>query len=91
MLLALLLCGTLDCALQLMPVDTTARFVECHLQLQFDQYEAASEAVYKILLRHTAAVQLISCDEAYLDVSELGDPLAIATAIRAEVCAAGCC
>ena len=52
---------------------------------QFDKYEEASEAVYKILLHHTAAVQLISCDEAYLDISGLGDPAAIAAAIRAEV------
>lgn len=53
--------------------------------LQFDKYEEASEAVYKILLKHTAAVQPISCDEAYLDVSGLGDPTAISAAIRAEV------
>jgi DNA repair protein REV1 len=41
--------------------------------------------VYKILLKHTTAVQPISCDEAYLDVTGLSDPLQIAAAIRAEV------
>lgn len=56
-----------------------------HRMLQFDKYEEASEAVYKILLTHTTAVQPISCDEAYLDVTGLSDPLQIAAAIRAEV------
>jgi hypothetical protein len=41
--------------------------------------------VYKILLKHTTAVQPISCDEAYLDVTGLSDPFQIAAAIRAEV------
>ena len=53
--------------------------------MQFDRYEEASEAVYKILLRYTAVVQPISCDEAYLEITGLGDPLAIAANIRAEV------
>lgn len=56
-----------------------------HQLLQFDKYEEASEAVYKILLKHTTAVQPISCDEAYLDVTGLSDPFQIAAAIRAEV------
>ena len=61
--------------------------------LQFDKYEEASEAVYKILLKHTTAVQPISCDEAYLDVTGLSDPFQIAADIRAEVtlAATSCC
>lgn len=41
--------------------------------------------VYKILLQVTAAVQPVSCDEAYLDVTGLGDPQKIAADIRAEI------
>lgn len=55
------------------------------LPYEFDKYEDASESVYKILLKHTAAVQPVSCDEAYLDISGLGDPLAMAAAIRAQI------
>lgn len=53
--------------------------------LQFEKYQAASEAVYRILLRHSAVVQPVSCDEAFIDVSGLGDPEQLASAIRAEV------
>lgn len=41
--------------------------------------------VYRILLKYTACVQPLSCDEAYLDVTGLGDPEQIAAAIRAEI------
>lgn len=41
--------------------------------------------VYKILLQVTGAVQPVSCDEAYLDVTGLGDPQAIASSIRAKI------
>ena len=41
--------------------------------------------VYNILLQVTAAVQPVSCDEAYLDVTGLGDPQKIAASIRAEI------
>ena len=41
--------------------------------------------VYKILLQVTAAVQPVSCDEAYLDVTGLGDPQSIAASIRAKI------
>lgn len=53
--------------------------------MQFDKYEDASESVYRILLQHTAVVQPLSCDEAFLDISGLGDPLALAATIRQEV------
>ena len=53
--------------------------------LQFDKYQEASEAVYRILLRHSAVVQPLSCDEAFIDISGLGDPLQLAASIRAEV------
>ena len=47
--------------------------------------------VYAILHSHTSKVQALSCDEAFLDVSGLGDPDAIALAIREEIRAATAC
>jgi nucleotidyltransferase/DNA polymerase involved in DNA repair len=47
--------------------------------------------VYRILMRTTSAVQPLSCDEAYLDVTGLGDPGGIAARLRAEIFeATGC-
>ena len=47
--------------------------------------------VYKILLQATACVQPVSCDEAYLDVTGLGDPSEVATSIRQQILeATGC-
>ena len=53
--------------------------------VQYAKYEDAAEQVYRILLRQTTAVQMLSCDEAFMDVSGLGDPHHIATTIRAQV------
>ncbi len=53
--------------------------------------QAVSEDVYRILLRYSSCVQPLSCDEAYLDVTGLGDPEALAARIRAEVAAATGC
>eukprot|EP00967_Tisochrysis_lutea_P098416 scaffold145316_cov20-Tisochrysis_lutea.AAC.3 len=41
--------------------------------------------VYRILMKYTSCVQALSCDEAYLDVTGLGDPEELAAAIRAEI------
>lgn len=41
--------------------------------------------MYRILLSYSALVQPLSCDEAYLDVTGLGDPEALAAAIRADI------
>lgn len=38
-------------------------------------------------MRHSACVQALSCDEAYMDVTGLGDPESIAATVRAEVAA----
>lgn len=47
--------------------------------------------VYRILLKATACVQPVSCDEAYLDVTGLGDPEDVATSIRQQILeATGC-
>ncbi len=54
------------------------------------RYTTISEQVYRILLRHTRLVQPLSCDEAYLDASGMGDPEASASAIRAEIQQASC-
>ncbi|KAL0055598.1 hypothetical protein WJX82_002289 [Trebouxia sp. C0006] len=58
---------------------------------QFDKYEEVSEQVYRILLKATACVQPVSCDEAYLDVTGLGDPEEIVSSIRQQIFdATGC-
>jgi len=41
--------------------------------------------VYGILMDVTSAVQPLSCDEAFLDVTGLGDPLQIAHSIRTRI------
>ena len=47
--------------------------------------------MYKILLKATACVQPVSCDEAYLDVTGLGDPEVVAASIRQQIFdATGC-
>ena len=43
------------------------------------------EQVYHILLQHTSAVQPVSVDEAFLDVTALGDATGIAEAIRGAI------
>eukprot|EP00873_Tetraselmis_striata_P038497 jgi/Tetstr1/458761/TSEL_045146.t2 len=52
---------------------------------QFERYQEISDKVYSILLKYTAAVQPISCDEAFLDVTGLGDPTRMAADIRQEI------
>ncbi|XP_024543050.1 DNA repair protein REV1 isoform X2 [Selaginella moellendorffii] len=51
----------------------------------FEGYEQVADKLYEILHRHSPLVQAISCDEAYLDVSGMGDPASIASAIRREI------
>ena len=47
--------------------------------------------MYKILLQATACVQPVSCDEAYLDVTGLGDPSEVAASVRQQIFeATGC-
>lgn len=58
---------------------------------EFEKYEMVSEQVYRILLRYTSCVQPISCDEAFLDVTGLGDPLTLASDMRADIAAATGC
>lgn len=52
---------------------------------EFDKYESISEKVYRILLRYTCCVQPLSCDEAYLDITGLGEPAEMVTAIRRDI------
>ncbi|KAK9805394.1 hypothetical protein WJX73_010812 [Symbiochloris irregularis] len=51
----------------------------------FERFEEISEQVYRILMQNTSAVQPVSVDEAYLDVTGLGDPVGIAEAIRSAI------
>ena len=70
-----------------MPAVTAERL--CPLAVfvppDFSRYRAASRACREIFLRHVARIEPLSLDEAYLDVSEEGDGLSIAQAVRAEI------
>jgi len=52
---------------------------------EFEKYEIVSEKMYRILFKHSSLVQPVSCDEAYLDVTGLGDPERIASSIRETI------
>jgi DNA repair protein REV1 len=58
---------------------------------EFEKYEAISEAMYKILFRYSSSVSPVSCDEAYMDISGLGDPMQIATSLRKDIEQETCC
>ncbi|KAK9844061.1 hypothetical protein WJX81_003182 [Elliptochloris bilobata] len=58
---------------------------------EFEQYEAISEQVYRLMLQRTSCVQPLSCDEAFMDVTGLGDPEALVSALRADIAAATGC
>ncbi|KAJ0262690.1 DNA repair protein REV1 [Hirschfeldia incana] len=53
----------------------------------FEAYEEVADQFYDILHRHCRKVQAVSCDEAFLDVSDLGDvePDFLASTIRKEI------
>ncbi len=52
---------------------------------EFEKYEVVSETVFRIFLRYTSAVQAISCDEAFLDVTGLGDPMDLVSSMRRDI------
>lgn len=52
---------------------------------EFEKYEVVSETVFRVFLRYTSAVQAISCDEAFLDVTGLGDPLDLVARMRRDI------
>ncbi|GAB4820844.1 hypothetical protein N2152v2_007890 [Parachlorella kessleri] len=58
---------------------------------EFDKYEEACEQVYRVLLKYSSCVQPISCDEAFVDVTGLGDPQEIAAKMRGDIEAATGC
>jgi DNA repair protein REV1 len=53
--------------------------------LQVAQECAFCCQVYKILMEQTCSVQPLSCDEAFMDVTGLGDPEVIAGKLRAQI------
>ncbi len=56
------------------------------LPTRFDIYRRESESIRAILRRHTALVEPLSLDEAYLDVTgHDGDPAALAYVIRRQI------
>ena len=52
---------------------------------EFDAYQEVSERMYRILLQHATLVQPMSCDEAYVDVSDCSDPVALAATLRRQI------
>ncbi|XP_058070060.1 DNA repair protein REV1 isoform X4 [Magnolia sinica] len=59
----------------------------------FEAYEEVADQFYNILHKHCKKVQAVSCDEALLDVTDLGgdDPEFVASKIRQEIFdATGC-
>jgi DNA repair protein REV1 len=52
---------------------------------QFDKYEEVSKEIYRIFLKYTKKIQAVSCDEALLDVTGLGDPEDLAKKIREDI------
>lgn len=52
---------------------------------EFDKYEAVSELMYRILFRYSSRIQPVSCDEAYLDVTGLGQSGDIAKRLRHDI------
>ncbi|XP_051132548.1 DNA repair protein REV1 isoform X2 [Andrographis paniculata] len=59
----------------------------------FEAYEKVADQFYDILHKHCSKVQAVSCDEAFLDISESeeGDPQLLASTIRKEIFeATGC-
>lgn len=59
---------------------------------RFDAYREASERIMSILRQHTALVESVSLDEAYLDVSKhrfgMDDPVMIASILKQNIAAA---
>ncbi|KAK7308786.1 hypothetical protein RJT34_05017 [Clitoria ternatea] len=53
----------------------------------FEAYEEVADQFYSILHQHCNKVQAVSCDEAFLDVtdSEVDDPEVLASSIREEI------
>ncbi|CEP03802.1 hypothetical protein PBRA_003409 [Plasmodiophora brassicae] len=52
---------------------------------EFEKYAVASEAVYRTCFRYTHAVQVVSCDEALLEIPAEEDPEAIGQCIREDI------
>ncbi|WCJ17827.1 DNA-directed DNA polymerase [Euphorbia peplus] len=53
----------------------------------FQAYEEVADQFYDVLHKHCSKVQAVSCDEAFLDITELGgeDPEYLASKIRKEI------
>lgn len=61
------------------------------LPYAFDKIQSISEAVYRHFMSLTPRVQALSCDEAYLDLSGIPDPVSAVAKLRADIFAhTGC-
>eukprot|EP00742_Colponemidia_sp_Colp-10_P008026 GILJ01008660.1.p1 GENE.GILJ01008660.1~~GILJ01008660.1.p1 ORF type:complete len:744 (-),score=139.86 GILJ01008660.1:165-2396(-) len=61
------------------------------LAYDFEQYEIVAQQVYAILFRVTDRVQAVSCDEAYMDVRGVEEPLHLAESLRRQIFEATAC
>lgn len=52
---------------------------------EFEKYAAVSETCYRIYYRYTKRVEIVSCDEAFLEFPDTVDAEAVANGIRGEV------
>lgn len=58
---------------------------------EFEHYRETSRQLYSILARYTLDIKAISCDEVYIDLTELcndigiNDPLRVVEEIRREI------
>eukprot|EP00474_Spongospora_subterranea_P000749 CRZ01207.1 hypothetical protein [Spongospora subterranea] len=61
------------------------------VKFEFDKYSQASETIYEIFYGITHTVQVLSCDEALLEIPKSANPIQIGEQIRAEIfLATGC-
>jgi DNA repair protein REV1 len=52
---------------------------------QFDKYEKVSMSMFRILAKYTTRIQVLSCDEALLDMSGTADTSGMARRIRSDI------
>ncbi|KNC48536.1 DNA repair protein REV1 [Thecamonas trahens ATCC 50062] len=52
---------------------------------EFDKYAAVSKALYRVFVAFSDKVQAVSVDEAYLDMTGLGQPAELASEMRAQI------
>ena len=52
---------------------------------EFNRYEQISKILFKVITKYSKKLEILSCDEAFVDVSGQGDPNKIAKELRQEI------